>query len=255
MKENRSHTLLVVDDNEHFQVALKDFLSFEGFNVETASSGEEALEKLTSMAPHLIILDISMPGMGGIEFLKQISDESGVPRHPVLVLTARGTLRSFFAKLPIDGFLMKPCPEPVLVSEVRSILARHERQAAAKQDLPSRLMLVEDDAETATELTAFFLSAGFRVDVLQTATELLDAARENQPDVVLIKDSLPNIKGHVAAPLMAAMSSTRSIPIVLYDDARDDGTQDSGMPVGVSCFLSANDGPALLKAVTQTLGV
>ena len=255
MNTNAKPTLLIVDDNEHFLVTIKDFLSFEGFDVETATSGEHALERLESLSPSLIILDISMPGMGGIEFLKRISDEAGVPQHPVLVLTARGTLQSFFAKLPIDAFVVKPCPESVLVTAIRGILKRRERRAKAASSMPSRLMLVEDDQEAATELTAFFLSAGFRVDVLSNATELLDAARENQPDVVLIKDSLPKMKGHVVAPLMAAMSSTRSIPVVLYDDVPEDGAHASPLPSGVARFLPANDGPALLKAVTETLGV
>jgi len=255
MTTEQKNTLLIVDDNEHFLVTLRDFLSFEGFNVETATSGERALVVLESLSPDLIILDISMPGMGGIAFLKQISDEAGVPQYPVLVLTARGTLRSFFAKLPIDAFIAKPCPETVLVTEIRGILMRRERRAKAASCMPSRLMLVEDNQEAAAELTAFFLSAGFRVDVLSNATELLDAARENQPDVVLIKDSLPQMKGHVVAPLMAAMSSTRAIPVVLYDDVAEDGTQSSPLPSGVARFLPASDGPALLKAVTETLGV
>jgi two-component system CAI-1 autoinducer sensor kinase/phosphatase CqsS len=255
MKANTNATLLVVDDNVHFLVTLKDFLSFEGFNVETAPSGEHALELLKSLSPDLIILDISMPGIGGIEFLKRISDEAGVPQYPVLVLTARGTLRSFFAKLPIDAFISKPCPEAELLTEIRGILSRRKRRAKAAGPMPSRLMLVEDNPEAATKLAAFFLSAGFRVDVLSSATELMNAARENQPDVILIKDSLPQMKGHVVAPLMAAMSSTRTIPVVLYDDVPEDDTYAAALPQGVSRFLSVNDGPALLKAVTETLGV
>ena len=256
MNPSTNATLLVVDDNEHFLVTLKDFLTFEGFEVQTASCGEHALEKLQTISPDLIILDISMPGMGGIEFLKRISDETGVPQHPVLVLTARGALRSFFAKLPIDAFVAKPCPESVLITEIRSILSRRKRKAKAASRMPSRLMLVEDNPQAASDLAAFFLSSGFRVDVLNSATELLNAARETQPDVILIKDSLPKMRGHVVAPLMAAMASTRTIPVVLYDNKMpEDKELTDRLPSGVFRRLSANDGPALLKAVTETLGV
>ena len=248
-------TLLVVDDNEHFMLLLKDFLSYEGFHVETARSGEEAEEQLATLSPDLIILDISMPGMGGIEFLKRISDDTGVPRHPVLVLTARSALRPFFEKLPIDAFLAKPCPEAVLASTIREILARHMRKARAASAIPSRLMLVEDDGGKAKVLQEFFLSAGFRVDVVESAGALLSAAPECQPDVILIKDSLPSMKGRVVAPLMGVMSSTRTIPILLYDEFLDSGGQAPTLPPGVSRFLPTGDESALLEAVTEVLRV
>jgi CheY-like chemotaxis protein len=248
-------TLLAVDDNEHFVLALKDFLSFEGFHVETASSGEAAEEMLQTLSPALIIIDISMPGMGGIEFLNRISDDGGVPRYPVLVLTARSTLRSFFAKLPIDAFLVKPCPEATLVNEVKRILARRTRRAKAASAIPSRLMLVEDNASKAEVLRSFFLSAGFSVEVVNSANALLTAAQENQPDVILIKDSLPTMRGRVVAPLMGAMSSTRTIPIVLYDELAEGAKHMGTLPQGVSRFLPTSDGTALLAAITDALEI
>ena len=64
----RKEHILLVDDEKHLLVSLRDYLTFEHFTVTTAQSGEEALEVLERITPDLIVLDISMPGMGGMGF-------------------------------------------------------------------------------------------------------------------------------------------------------------------------------------------
>ena len=72
--------ILVVDDEENIRFLYKEELEEEGFMVELAKNGEEALEKLPLFKPDLITLDIKMPGMGGIETLKRIREtERGLP--------------------------------------------------------------------------------------------------------------------------------------------------------------------------------
>jgi CheY-like chemotaxis protein len=254
MKPRKAATVLIIDDNKHLLVTLQDFLAFEGFTVASAASGEEALELLNTLEPDLIILDVSMPGMGGIAFLKQISNEDGIPHTPVIILTAHAALRSFFSKLPVDAFLSKPCSEALLVKEINRGLSQRQRIAQAANSLPSHLMLVENDSHTASTLSEFLTSAGFRVDIIESAAELLKTARETQPDVILLKDGLPLMKGHVVAPLIGIMPSTQNIPIVLY--GKNDNTDDTDPPLlGVSLTLPSNEGPELLNAVAQTLGL
>jgi len=60
------YTIMIVDDNRHLLVALGDYLTFQGYDVVTAATGEEALRKLERGGADLIVLDIGMPGMGGM---------------------------------------------------------------------------------------------------------------------------------------------------------------------------------------------
>ena len=72
--------ILVVDDEENIRFLYKEELEDEGFLVELAQNGEEALEKLPLFKPDLVTLDIKMPGIGGIETLKRIREsERGLP--------------------------------------------------------------------------------------------------------------------------------------------------------------------------------
>jgi hypothetical protein len=76
-----------------------------------------------------------------------------------------------------------------------------------------------------------------------------------QPDVILLKEGLPLMKGHGVAPLMGTMPSARSIPIVLYGKQRQMHNTDVGSPLGVSISLTSCNGAELLGAATKTRGV
>ena len=66
------------------------------YNIVTASDGAEGLEVAAEVKPHLIILDINMPKMSGIEFYRRICDEHNMPKFSIIVLTARGELKDLF---------------------------------------------------------------------------------------------------------------------------------------------------------------
>ena len=68
MEAKQKRTILIVDDDRSLLTTLSDFLAFEGYEVLTAESGEDGLRTLTDATPDLIILDMSMPGMGGVGF-------------------------------------------------------------------------------------------------------------------------------------------------------------------------------------------
>ena len=113
--------ILLVDDDPSLLITVGQLLKFEGYDVTTAESGETALELLKAFKPDLIILDMSMPGMGGVGFLKNIM-EGKKPAFPVLVLTARSQMAEFFADIEVEGFLTKPAEPDALLQEVARIL-------------------------------------------------------------------------------------------------------------------------------------
>jgi CheY-like chemotaxis protein len=101
--------LLVVDDDEHIRDALADILSDEGYVIDTANQGQDALDRLrsTDTLPDLILLDLMMPVMDGTELLKRLKADPRLAGIPVVVLTAMGqratvtTADAVFAK-PVD---------------------------------------------------------------------------------------------------------------------------------------------------------
>ena len=81
--------VLLVDDEAEFVSALAERLNLRGFEAETATSGVEALRKIDASPPDVVLLDVLMPGMSGVEVLKQIKHDH--PRVQVILLTGRGS--------------------------------------------------------------------------------------------------------------------------------------------------------------------
>lgn len=256
MSENAKKRILLVDDEKHLLVSLKDYLTFEEYDVHTARSGEEALKALEKMTPDLIVLDISMPGMGGVGFLRRISNEQGIPRYPVLVLTARSAMREFFDTVEVDGFLEKPCEESDLLAKIRKIFARRSEPGAAREGGRQRILLAEDDASVANRLGEALRNAGFDVEVVRSGPEVLEKAALAKPNVIVMKEILPRLNGSAAASLIEVMPSISMIPVILYDETRAGGFEAGARRSDVKCVrrvLNTSDSADLVKAVREVL--
>ncbi len=117
--------ILVVDDDPEIVSFVKRGLAYEGYAVDTAGDGIEALAKARDREPDLVILDIMMPGIDGIEVSKRLRQAGGVP---ILMLTAKGTVADRVAGLDsgADDYLVKPFAFDELLARVRALLRRRQ---------------------------------------------------------------------------------------------------------------------------------
>jgi len=245
--------ILLVDDDRHLQKTVSDFLSFEGYKVTSALSGEEALEKLATANPDLIILDINMPGMGGIGFLNEISS-GGKPSHPVLVLTTRGNMAEFFKDLDVDGFIAKPCEPTALLDKIAGILAKTTPQSTKATQtvggavIVSQIIIGEDDPNMAKVLTREFTAAGFKVTACKDGQQVLESAISNPPAAVVAKSMLTMMNGKAVARMLKEIPKTAKVPVILYDDI-------SGQSIETVGSLSTRDGSSLRSTHAANMAV
>ncbi len=112
--------IMIVDDEENIRFLYKEELEEEGFKVELARNGEEALEKIPLFKPDLITLDIKMPGMNGIETLKRIRESE---RHlPIIMCSAYGEYKQDFATWASDAYVVKCADLTELKTTIRKLL-------------------------------------------------------------------------------------------------------------------------------------
>jgi len=116
--------ILIVDDEAIERDTLSRILQLEGYLVDTAASGEEAIVFLRKQPFDLIVVDLKMAGMGGMELLSQALDE--FPDLRVIVLTAHGTMESVIEALrkKVDDYLLKPAQAEEIISSIEKALAR-----------------------------------------------------------------------------------------------------------------------------------
>jgi two-component system response regulator MprA len=117
--------ILVVDDDPEIRSFLKRGLAYEGYTVDLAEDGQQALEKALQTAPDLVILDVMMPGLNGLEVAKRLRAGGEVP---ILLLTARGATADKVAGLDsgADDYLVKPFALDELLARVRAQLRRQK---------------------------------------------------------------------------------------------------------------------------------
>jgi DNA-binding response OmpR family regulator len=254
-------TIMLVDDNKRLVIALSDFLNYEGFNVISASSGEDALEKLSEITPDIIILDINMPGIGGVGFLNTIAKKHIDLDCPVLVFTARSAMEDFISTLDVAGFIAKPCSENDLlnkINEILSVSSHHTETTDEKQEKHAASVLIgEDDIEVSSQLIATMQRAGFDYKIVKSGGEMLETAATMKPDIIVLKDILPGMNGRVIVPLLRAMPSTQNIPVILYDDTysyEQENRYGHRLPEGISIFLRTSEASSIIEAIKKQLG-
>jgi CheY-like chemotaxis protein len=251
MNMDKPKRVLFVDDDKLILRVLSDFLNFKGFSVDIADSGEAALEKIAATPPDLILLDISMPGMGGIGLLKRLMSSNNTLLYPVLVFTARTTTKDYFRGIPVDGFIAKPCDKNELVNQMHAILEIH-RGASRKT-----ILVGEDDLEVASRVSRVLQAGGFVVDEAATGPEVLEKAAVCLPDVILVKRVLSGMNGDSVASILHAMPRTQSIPVVMYDASivRNNREEENRLACapGIKKYLATADPVLLLKAVKDVL--
>lgn len=130
--------ILIVDDNLQLRSMVKSYLTQEGFSIETASNGKEALFVARYEKPDLILLDIMMPEMDGYEFMRAFSREADTP---VILLTAKIEENDKVVGLELgaDDYITKPFSMRELTARIRAVLRR-----VSKQDAPADLLRVAD---------------------------------------------------------------------------------------------------------------
>lgn len=136
MSQTAQPTILVVEDEESFVEALEIGLGREGFHVEFASDGIEALDRFRAVDPDLVLLDVMLPRASGIDVCRQIRSQSGVP---IIMVTAKSSEIDTVVGLEVgaDDYVTKPYRIRELVARIRVQLRRTATEASGEIERPA----------------------------------------------------------------------------------------------------------------------
>jgi DNA-binding NtrC family response regulator len=126
--------ILIVDDEENTRIGLSKLLSQEGFEVESASNGNEALDYLIDKTVNLVISDINMPDMNGLAFLRELGRKH--PSTNVIMITAYGGVESYLEAMNLGAF--EYLHKPIRLDELRSVMKKIFNGGMPSAQYPSR---------------------------------------------------------------------------------------------------------------------
>ena len=236
--------MLIVDDNPANLKLARVVLSGAGYEVRTAADAEEALVALETFRPRLILMDIQLPGMDGLELTRRLKADPRSQGIVILALTAYAMKgdEEKAREAGCDGYIVKPIDTRTLPAVIaRSLLGG---QPAMKAE---SILLVEDNPITRKMLRFTLESEGYELMEAGDGREALAAARQRRPDLVVLDYALPDTDGQallarlreeLASPLLPAIVVTGMVSRL--DDLRAGGgvaTQFVAKPVEPSRLL------------------
>jgi two-component system phosphate regulon response regulator PhoB len=129
--------VLVVDDEEDILELVRFNLAAEGYEVKTAATGEEALRQVNSGRMDLIVLDLMLPGIDGLDVAKQIKNNPRIASIPIVMLTAKGEESDVVTGLELgaDDYITKPFSPKILNARVKAVIRRHQKVAAGAEEI------------------------------------------------------------------------------------------------------------------------
>jgi adenylate cyclase len=224
-------TVLVIDDDATSRDLVRRTLAAEGFDVLSAASAAEGLERAGAIRPDLILLDVMMPGTDGWDVLRTLKADASLADVPVVMLTVVDEPGKAFA-LGAAGYLNKP----LWRDELRSVLRRHGSEQTA------RVLVIDDDPSVREVLCRTIGDLGWASVEASNGREGLDRFREQGADLVLLDVMMPEMDGFEFLARFRLLPGGESVPVVVMTAAELTSEDRAQLSRGVATVLTKSPG-------------
>lgn len=251
--------VLVVDDIPANVKLLEARLSAEYFDVTTAQNGAEALAICSRGQCDIVLLDVMMPGMDGLEVCRRLKSDPATHHVPVVMVTALDQPSDRVAGLDAgaDDFLTKPVSDIALIARVRSLtrlkmmtdelrmravtsreigIQNPELESIAETGMGGRILVV-DDRPASCERLVTVLQAGHAVHVEPDPNNAIFRAAEGDYDLLIVSLGLEHFDGLRLCSQLRSLERTRNLPILAIADGDDNGRLARGLEIGINDYL------------------
>ena len=255
---------LVVDDDAEIREMLADYLTTQGFEVLTAANGLEALLRVKRERPAAVVLDLTMPRLGGLETLKRIrafhpaakvvivsgrlDDEV---RRQALALGAAGVLEKPVALADLVAALGHTEPAPRRPAEPPAAGRAETREPpVAPAAEPGRILIVDDEPEMRTMLSDLLALLGYSAREVSNGAAAVREIVAAPPDVVLLDINMPGLSGIDALPTIRALAPQAAV--IMVSGTEDAATAKRALAYGAFDYVVKPIDQTYLRRAIET---
>ncbi|HEX2862747.1 MAG TPA: response regulator, partial [Lacunisphaera sp.] len=197
--------VLIIDDDKDVRSVILDILDQSGYEVFSASSGQQGLDLASQILPHLIVLDLMMPGMDGWTVLTKLQHKPALADTPVIILSGASGLEMAMS-LGAAAVLSKPVDARQLTAEIAAQLAPLP---------PSYILLVEDDNDSRTLITRLLDSEGWNSRAAINGNAALRILKQGAPAMIILDLKMAGMNGFELLEVIGKNPVWSKIPVVI----------------------------------------
>lgn len=211
--------ILTVDDSKTVRIIVKKSFKTYDCDVLEAQNGVEGLAMAAKENPDIILLDITMPVMDGVEMLTKLKSDPALKAIPVIMLTAEAGRENVMkiAKIGVRDYIVKPFKEEVLVDKVSRVVdLRPAGEADPKQKSiadPIDILVVEDKPAIVEQIKQGFSHTPWKVHGVSSTGEAIDFCQKKIPDCVIVSLSLPDDAAITLFRIIRSNAKTKYVPL------------------------------------------
>ncbi len=250
--------VLLVDDNPEFISAAQRLLSLdpEIRIVGKASSGEQALKMLNEQRPDLVLLDIAMPGLNGLETAKKIKEGTTVPKIIILTLYENAEYRDVAKTLSLDGFISKTDFGTKLYPLIQEFKLEKQAYGRNKEKSMKTILLV-DDSSTMRRMVKASLQSIPHTDFREAANglEAIEKVAIEPVSLMVLDLNMPDMHGLEVLKFLRSHEKYKSLPVIVLTTRGDETSRDAALAAGATLYWTKPFNPGDFNTrVRQLLG-
>ncbi len=244
--------VLVVDDERNIAELLRLHLEREGYYVSIAGNGEEALRRALQEKPDLIMLDVLLPSISGLDVLRNLKSDPQTAEIPVVMVSIMPEEQEAY-RLGARAYFTKPVYEKELINKVNQLLLPKTEEEEPTSNIyatlsefgegektirRSRVLVADDDPGTRRRLEKRLREIGYATFMADNGIRALELARTCLPDLILLDLSMPGMDGLQVLHSLKRDLSTVHIPIVMIaDNSMGQQSRDAVLALGAAEFI------------------
>ncbi len=238
------HKILTVDDSKTVRIIVRKAFKLLDCEILEAGNGVEGLAVAAREAPNLILLDVTMPVMDGVEMLTKLKSDRALKGIPVIMLTAEGGRDHVLkiAKIGVRDYLVKPFSEEVLIekcSRVINLKPLSEVPAKSKTITdPADILVVEDKPAIVLQIQEGLKHTPWIINGVCSQAEAIQCCVKSPPDVVIVSLSLPEESAFALFRLVRANLKTKYTPVFGLVVKTETAQQQQAQMVGFTSIVT-----------------